>query len=126
MKRGYKAEYEARKKLGQKYLPQNIVKVAIGGATDFLVLEPKGNKVLKIVEVKTTKKNQWYPGEHDFKQFKEIVKFSRNHNIPIEYWIKIKGHWKLFSLKEIKKYFQNDKRRSFKSSKKRAKKRKFN
>jgi Holliday junction resolvase len=119
MKRGYKAEYEVRKKLSKEYLPQNIVKVAIGGATDFLVLEPKGSKVLKIVEVKTTKKNQWYPGEHDIKQFKAIEKFSKNHQIPIEYWIKIKGQWKIFSLKEIKKYFQNDKRRSSKTSKKR-------
>lgn len=126
MKKGYKAEYEARKKLSQKYSSQNIVKIAIGGATDFLILEPKGRKILKIIEVKATKKNQWYPGKHDFEQFKKIARFSKSHHIPLEYWIKIKGKWHIFSQEEIKKYFKNEKARGSKFSKKRNKKSKFN
>ena len=105
MKKGYKAEYEAKKKLMRKFLPKNVFKVAIGGATDFFVLEPKKRKILKLIEVKTTKKNSWYPGEHDLKQYKILNKISKEHKIPVEYWIKINGEWKIFNLKEVKKFF---------------------
>jgi hypothetical protein len=105
MKKGYKAEYQAKKILEKKFSPKNIFKVAIGGITDFFILEPKKRKVLKIIEVKETKKNSWYPGEHDLKQFRILKKISKEHKIPVEYWIKINGQWKIFNLKEVKKFF---------------------
>jgi len=105
MKRGYKAEYEAKKKLIQMFSKSNIFKVAIGGAIDFFVLSPGENKVIKLVEVKTTKKKKWYPGIHDFKQFQILRKIEKEHKILVEYWIKIKGKWHIFNLKEVKKFF---------------------
>jgi len=105
MKKGYKAEYETKKKLTKIYSPKNIFKVAIGGATDFLILEPKKRKILKLIEVKETKKNSWYPGEHDLKQFKILKKIAREHKIPVEYWMKINGEWKILKLSEVKKFF---------------------
>jgi len=105
MKKGYKAEYETKKKLAEIYSPKNVFKVAIGGATDFLILEPKKRKVLKLVEVKTTQKNSWYPGEHDLKQFQILKKISREHKIPVEYWMKINGEWEILKLNEVKKFF---------------------
>lgn len=105
MKKGYKAEYEVKKILEKRFSPKNVFKVAIGGLIDFFVLEPKKRRILKLVEVKTTKKNSWYPSEHDLKQYKILSKISKEHKIPVEYWIKINGQWKIFSLKEVKKIF---------------------
>jgi hypothetical protein len=105
MKKGYKAEYETKKKLAKIYSLRNVFKVAIGGATDFLVLEPKERRILKLIEVKTTKKNSWYPGEHDLKQFRILGKIAKEHKIPVEYWIKINGEWKILKLNEVKKFF---------------------
>ena len=105
MKKGYKAEYEVKKKLERIFSKKNVFKVAIGGATDSFVLEPKKRRILKLIEVKTTKKNYWYPGEHDLKQYKILIQISKEHKIPIEYWIKINGEWEIFNLKEVKKFF---------------------
>jgi len=101
MRRGYLAEYYCKKKLIETYGKENVVKVAIGGATDFLVLKPGSKEIEKIVEVKNTKKNKWYPNEHDIKQFETIKKISIDHGIKVEYWIRIKGKWKILSLEEV-------------------------
>lgn len=105
MKKGYKAEYEAKKFLIKKYSPKNVFKMAIGGTIDFFILEPKKRRILKLIEVKETKKSFWYPGEHDLKQFKVLSKISKEHKIPVEYWIKMNGQWKIFNLNQVKKFF---------------------
>jgi LysM repeat protein len=104
MKKGYKAEWEAKKILFKKYPKDSIFKVAIGGAVDFFILG-KNAKVEKIVEVKKTNKKQWYPTEHDKKQYQTLSKIQKKFKIPVEYWIKIRGKWKIFDLKEVKKFF---------------------
>jgi len=104
MKKGYRAEWEAKKILFKKYPKDSIFKVAIGGAVDFFILGKDG-KVEKIVEVKKTNKKQWYPAEHDKKQYQTLVKIQKKFKIPVEYWIKIRGKWKIFDLKEVKKFF---------------------
>jgi hypothetical protein len=104
MKKGYKAEWEAKKILFKKYLKDSVFKVAIGGAVDFFILGKNG-KVKKIIEIKKTNKNWWYPSEHDEKQYQQLKKIQKKFKIPIEYWIKINGEWKIFDLKEIKKFF---------------------
>jgi len=101
MRKGYLAEYECKKKLVEAYGKENVLKIAIGGATDFLVLEPGTARVLKIVEVKHTKKSKWYPNEHDLKQFTQLLKLKKEHNIPIEYWIKVKGKWHVLPIEEL-------------------------
>jgi hypothetical protein len=105
MKKGYRAEYEAKKKLEKIFSKEDIFKLAIGGTTDFFVLSPNENKVLKLIEVKTTKKDKWYPSEHDKKQYKKLLKIEKRHKIPVEYWIKINGKWQSFNLREVKKFF---------------------
>ena len=104
MKKGYKAEYEVKKALFRKYSPKSVFKVAIGGTTDFCVLGKNG-KVLKLIEVKKTNKNRWYPSQQELKQFKTLKAIQKRHKIPIEYWIKINGKFKIFNLKEIKTFF---------------------
>ncbi len=101
MRKGYRAEYQCKTKLVEKYGKENVIKVAIGGATDFLVLRPGRPEIEKIVEVKQTKKNKWYPSEHDKKQFQMIKKLSLDHGIKVEYWVKIKREWKILSIDEV-------------------------
>ena len=104
MKRGYKAEYEAKKILYKKYSPESVMKIAIGGTTDFCVLGKNG-RILKLVEIKKTNKKRWYPTNHDWSQFKMLERINKKHKIPVEYWIKIKGKWEIFDLKETKRFF---------------------
>ncbi len=104
MKKGYRAEYEAKKILFAEHSPESVFKVAIGGATDFFVLGKNG-KIKKLVEVKHTNKKRWYPGNHDFKQFKALKKIQKKHNIKVEYWIKMNGKWQIFNLKEVEIFF---------------------
>jgi Holliday junction resolvase len=104
MKKGYKAEYEVKKALFKKYSPESVFKVAIGGATDFFVLGKNG-KVIKLIEVKNTKKNKWYPAEHDLRQFKTLKKVQKKFKIPVEYWVKTKRNWQILNLKKVQKFF---------------------
>ena len=104
MRKGYKAEWEAKKVLCKKYSPDSIFKVAIGGTTDFFVLGKKG-KIVKLVEVKKTNKKKWYPTEHDLKQYRRLKKIQKKHKIPVEYWIKINGKWKIFNLEQLRTFF---------------------
>jgi hypothetical protein len=105
MKKGYKAEWEAKKILFKKYPKDSIFKVAIGGAVDFFILG-KDARVEKIVEVKKTNKKQWYPTEHDKKQYQTLSKIQKKFKIPVEYWIKIRGKWNILNLKEVKRFFR--------------------
>ena len=105
MRKGYLAEYQCKKKLIEEFGKENVIKVAIGGSTDFLVLEPGSRRIAKIVEVKQTKKNRWYPTDHDIQQFEMIKKLSKDHGIPVEYWIKIKRKWEVLRLEEVEERF---------------------
>jgi len=104
MRKGYKAEWEAKKVLAKKYSSERIFKVAIGGATDFFVLGKEG-KIVKLIEVKKTNKKNWYPTRHDLTQYQKLKKIQKRHKIPVEYWIKINGKWEIFDLKEVKTFF---------------------
>lgn len=104
MKRGYRAEYEAKQLLFKKYSPLQVFKIAVGGAMDFLVLS-KNAKALKIIEVKNTNKKRWYPLPQEIKQYKRLCKIQKKLKIPIEYWIKTKKGFQIFSLKDVKKFF---------------------
>ena len=88
MRKGYIAEYKAKKELIQKYGKGNVLKVAIGGAVDFLVLDPKKNKIKKIVEVKKTNKKKYYPRPREKIQLQRLKELGERHKIPIELWIK--------------------------------------
>jgi hypothetical protein len=103
MKKGYKAEWEAKRILFKTYPKDSIFKIAIGGAVDFFILGKEG-KVEKIIEIKKTNKNRWYPTKHDKDQYKALMKIHHRFHIPIEYWIKIKGKWNFLTIEEVKKF----------------------
>ena len=88
MRKGYRAEYKAKKELIEKYGTGNVLKVAIGGAVDFLVLSPNKNKIEKIVEVKECHKNKYYPSPRERVQFERLKEIGKNHSVKSELWIK--------------------------------------
>jgi peptide subunit release factor 1 (eRF1) len=88
MRKGYRAEYKTKQELIEKYGKENVLKVAIGGAVDFLVLKPGKNKIEKIVEVKECHKKKYYPTEREKDQLKRLKKLGKEHSIPCELWIK--------------------------------------
>ncbi|MBU5689712.1 MAG: hypothetical protein QXM68_00670 [Candidatus Aenigmatarchaeota archaeon] len=92
MHKGYRYEYAVKKKLIDDYGKQNVLKLAIGQSADFIVLAPNQNKVEKIVEVKGTRKEKFYLKPREKIQFENIDKLAKEHNIPIEIWIKTKNN----------------------------------
>ncbi len=88
MRKGYRAEYKAKKELIQEYGKANILKIAIGGAVDFLVLSPKKNRIEKIVEVKECRKKKYYPTPREKIQFERLKQLGKAHSIETELWIK--------------------------------------
>ena len=97
MRKGYRYEYLAKKKLIEMYGKQNVIKLAIGQSADFIILSPKSNKIEKIVEVKGTVKEKLYLKPRDKNQIKHIEELAKEHQIPMEVWIKTKG--KVFEIK---------------------------
>ena len=87
MRRGYTEEYWVKKKLVKEYGEWGVVKAAIGQRTaDFLVI--KNGKIVKVVEVKKTKKKRWRPKKREIYQLLLIKQFCKVHNVPCEYWIR--------------------------------------
>ena len=100
MRKGYRSEYLAKKILIEEYGEQNVLKLAIGQSCDFIILKPNKNQIEKIVEVKSTKKNKYYPLEREKKQLDHIKMLAREHKIPVEVWIKFKNK-KGFDIKRL-------------------------
>lgn len=78
VRQGYIGEKIIKDLLVVKFGKENVVKVAIGGAEDFLILD-KG-KVNGVVEVKETIKEAYYPSKREKFQFERIRKFAKYHN----------------------------------------------
>jgi len=95
MRKGYLAEYQAKQKLAQEYGKENVIKVAIGGATDYIIVS--GSQIVKIVEVKSAKK-KWYPKPREKIQIQRIIDFARRHNIKAELWLKEGKKWSILPL----------------------------
>ena len=81
-RRGYKAELKAKKELQKTYGKDNVVKIAIGGAEDFLVVGC--GELIKVVEVKEVHNKKYYPTAREQEQFRRIIYFAQLHHIPAE------------------------------------------
>lgn len=88
-RRGYKGEKKAKDELENEWGAGNCIKVAIGGAEDYIVVS--GGELIKVIEVKeihiTSKKKKWYPSQREKEQMERIIKFSKQHFISAEIWI---------------------------------------
>ncbi len=87
-RKGYRAEWLAKKKLIAEYGEENVIKMAIGQASDFLILKPGSGKIEKIVEVKSTVKEKWYPKPREKEQMERLKALAKEHDIRLELWIK--------------------------------------
>jgi len=91
VKKGYNEEYWVKQQLQKKYGKDNVIKVAIGGLFDFIVVTPKQNRIAKIVEVKGCHKKNYTLQGRDKEQVSKIRKFCEKHTIPFELWVKYPG-----------------------------------
>jgi len=86
MRKGYGDEYRTKQMLVEQYGRDNVIKVAIGSfGADFLIFQ-KG-RLMKVVEVKGTKKGKWHPSQREKEQLWRIYHFSLTHNCDAEIWI---------------------------------------
>lgn len=86
MRKGYLGEYKAKKELSEIYGKDNVIKIAISQmGSDFFVI-CMGN-VIKLVEVKETKRNKYYSTLQEKEQIERIKKFAELQQIPAEMWI---------------------------------------
>jgi len=93
MRRGYGDEYRTKQMLVEQYGEDNVIKVAIGSfGADFLVLNR--GKLVKVVEVKGTRKKVWYPLPREKEQLQRIHYFSQIHKCEAEVWIWTKNKGK--------------------------------
>ena len=113
MRKGYSDEYRTKQMLVEQYGENNIVKVAIGSfGADFLVLE-KG-RVVKVVEVKGTRKNAWYPSPREKEQLQRIHLFSQIHKCGAEVWIWTKnGGKKELRIESVGEFVGGDENEAF-------------
>ena len=88
-RKGYRAEYEAKQLLIQQYGKNNVLKLAIGQAVDFIILKPNSKEIEKFVEVKKRNKKYYMCSNKD--QWIRILQMSKQHNIPVELWERKKG-----------------------------------
>ncbi len=100
MRKGYYSEYLAKKELSKKYGRQNVIKMSIGQSSDFIVLKPNEDRIEKIVEIKGTKKNKYYPNPREKDQLDLIKKLGEEHKIPVEIWLKF-GKKKEFVIERL-------------------------
>jgi len=105
MRRGYNAEYTAKKKLIEKYGKDSVIKVAIGGMVDYIIIQ--NEKVIKLVEVKKTKSKKWYPKQRDKQQFERIYRFCKDNKLKCEYWIFERSNLHVYELNKVGKLYFN-------------------
>ena len=108
MRRGYGDEYRTKQILVEQYGKDNVIKVAIGSfGADFLILN-KG-KLVKVVEVKGTRKSVWHPSQREREQLRRIYHFSQIHECEAEVWIWTKNRGKKeLSIKDVGEFVRGD------------------
>lgn len=85
-RKGYYAEYIAKKKLIKEFGKQNVIKMAIGQTADYIILS-KG-RIEKIVEVKDCHKKKYYPSPREKKQIACLLELAKEHDAGFELWVR--------------------------------------
>lgn len=88
-RKGYKGELRGKQELIANWNGESVIKVAIGGAQDYIVAsggELKGVYEIKEIHI-TPKKKKWYPSPREKEQIKRIIHFAKNQFIPAYLWI---------------------------------------
>lgn len=88
MRLGYSSEYRCKKENEEIYGEGNVIKVAIGGSSDFMIIN--FGKMIKIIEVKETTKNKYYPKPREKEQFNKLIELGKQHSVHVELWVYFK------------------------------------
>lgn len=87
-RQGYQAEYKCKKENAEIYGQLNVIKVAIGGSSDYMIAYR--GRIIKFIEVKETKSDVYYPKLRERKQFAMLVSIGKHHQVPVELWVYFK------------------------------------
>ena len=85
-RKGYAAEAMAKKELVKDYGELNVIKVAIGGAQDFIAIQ--NGRLSKVIEVKECHQPKYYPSFREIQQLERMLSFVKEHNTQLELWIR--------------------------------------
>ena len=86
-RKGYAGEYKIKNMLIDVHGRQNVIKLAIGQAADYIVFVPNQNAISKVVEVKEFHSNKFYPSAREKEQFRRIMAFCDEHKCKSELWL---------------------------------------
>ena len=106
-RQGYSSELKCKQENIELYGKLNVLKIAIGGSSDFLITYR--GRLIKFIEVKETKKERYYPSPRERKQFKELVRLGKHHQIPVELWIYFKRGTGKATIKHVRRIYDTKK-----------------
>jgi len=86
MRKGYYGEYFIKKYLEKD--GDTVLKLPIWQIFDFLVIEKNSNRIKKVIEVKETHNDKFYPSKREKEQFDKIKEWSKKHNVPAYLFIR--------------------------------------
>jgi len=88
-RKGYFSEHKAKQELVNVWGAPSVIKVAIGGAQDYIIA--CSGELIKVIEVKeihiTKKKKRYYPTPREKRQIQRIIEFAKDQFISAELWI---------------------------------------
>lgn len=87
VRKGYRGEMIVKQWLQERYGEHNCIKVAIGGAVDYIVLKQNMDKIVMLVEVKSTHKKKYYMSRNK-DQWARATALAKEHHIPLYLFIK--------------------------------------
>jgi len=88
-----------------QYGKGSATKIAVSGASDYIVVPVGSSKVEKLVEVKGCHQKKWYPHPREKIQIQGAIRWCNDRGIPFELWIKYprKG-WQIKLPEDLKRY----------------------
>jgi len=90
-RKGYSAEYLAKRKLITSYGEENVIKTASQrGIPDYIILNP-----IMGIEVKSSRKPKVYIQSRDIRQWRATSNWMKKKKAPIFYWMVTKQKNKL-------------------------------
>ena len=96
MRKGYAAEYVAKKDLERIYGKGNVLKIAISQVgPDFIILGKPVYDICplyKVVEVKETHGKKYYLRDKDKQQIMRIIEWCKEHQVKGELWVYTTKH----------------------------------
>ncbi|MEM5815485.1 MAG: hypothetical protein QXL14_00345 [Candidatus Aenigmatarchaeota archaeon] len=102
-RKGYKQEYNVKKKLQKEYGDLAVIKVAIGSYLGDFIILGKNSSVIKIVEVKKRKSRFRLTGREK-EQYEKLKRIKEEFGIDVEYWIFSNRKLNIIKIEDMEKF----------------------